>query len=88
MNFIGDMIALLLVRIRQNTVRDGDKNFLAMDYDWLKSELARTPLLVPMTYDNDSRELAAKDTALHMTARAAIIRKFLKRFFIEIRILN
>lgn len=70
MNFIGDMIALLLVRIRQNTVRDGDKNFLAMDYDWLKKELAGTPLLVPVTYDSDSRERITKDTALHMTDAA------------------
>ncbi len=66
-NYIGDMIALLLLRIKQNTVRNGDKNFLAMDYDWLKKELATTPLLVPMTYDNDDRAQTVKDTALHMT---------------------
>lgn len=66
-NYIGDMVALLLLRIKQNTVRNGDKNFLAMDYDWLKKELASTPLLVPMTYDNDDPAHTAKDTSLHMT---------------------
>lgn len=70
-NFIGDMVALLLLRIRQNTVRNGDKNFLAMDYDWLKKELETTPLLVPMTYDNDDETAMAKDTAIHMTAGAS-----------------
>ena len=70
MNYIGDMIALLMVRIRQNSLRKDDKNFVEMDYDWLKKELETTPLLVPFTYDNDSREQISKDTALHMTDAA------------------
>ncbi|MBQ5327411.1 MAG: hypothetical protein J6K80_09435, partial [Oscillospiraceae bacterium] len=69
-NFIGDMIALLLLRIKQNTVRSDDKNFLKMDFDWLKRELAATPLLVPFNYDNDNRANSAKDTSLHMTDAA------------------
>ena len=69
-NFIGDMIALLLLRIKQNTVRSDDKNFLKMDYDWLKRELATTPLLVPFNYDNDNRANSAKDISLHMTDAA------------------
>lgn len=69
-NFIGDMIALLLLRIKQNTVRSDDKNFLKMDYDWLKRELAATPLLVPFNYDNDNRANSAKDISLHMTDAA------------------
>lgn len=72
-NFIGDMVALLLLRIKQNTVRNGDKNFLAMDYDWLKKELETTPLLVPMTYDNDDENAMAKDSAIHMTDGANLL---------------
>ncbi len=66
-NFIGDMVALLLLRIKQNSLRSGDKNFLAMDYDWLKKKLATTPLLVPIAFDNDDETAMAKDSAIHMT---------------------
>lgn len=79
-NFIGDMAALLLLRIKQNSLRTDDKSFLAMDWDWLKKELATTPLLVPIAFDNDDENAMAKDSAVHMTAGANRMRSALLKY--------
>ena len=69
-NFIGDRVALLALRIKQNLLSATNKSLMELEYDLLKRELNTTPLLVPMAYDNDSDKLMSADTAIHMTDRA------------------
>lgn len=68
--FIGDRMALLALRIKQNSLTGVNKSLLELEYDLLKREFNTTPLLVPMAYDDDKGELMAADTAIHMTDRA------------------
>ncbi|MBP0980555.1 MAG: SseB family protein, partial [Oscillospiraceae bacterium] len=69
-SFIGDRIALLALRIKQNLISAANKSLLELEYDLLKRELSTTPLLVPMAYSDDNEDAMPSDSAIHMTDRA------------------